>query len=166
MINLLNSVPNKILWKIERFSFLFLFLFFPSLVCFSQTTGGKATVAQSAVKQAAKASPAYAEILVLKTELEAQLEDFAGDYTEDFPKIKEIRFQLDLIKRDVSKILAVNPSEAGKLSSALGKLIVRRVELETELWNLQKQYKDDFPSVKKAKRKVDVFDRAIREILP
>jgi hypothetical protein len=49
---------------------------------------------------------------------------------------------------------------------ALGKLIVRKIELETNLWNLKAQYKDDYPDVRKAKQKVAVFERAIREILP
>lgn len=155
--------------QLQKIIFAAAILLLCSLVCFPQAANKKAAppiAAAATANQAAKSSPAYAEILVLKTELEAQLEDFAGDYTEDFPKIKEIRFQLDLIKKDADKILAVSPNDAGKLTSALGRLIVRRIELETELWNLQKQYKDDYPQVKKAGRKVEVFERAIREILP
>lgn len=115
--------------------------------------------------QAAKSSPAYAELLVVKTELQAQLEDFA-DYTDDFPKVKELRFQLDLLEKASGKILSVSAGDAPKLSLALGKLTVRKIELETNLWMMQKQYKDDYPEVKRLKRKVEVFERAIREILP
>jgi hypothetical protein len=162
MINLLNSAQSKTIRKVERFSFLFLFLFLSPVVCFSQTSGGKAAASQSA----AKSSPAYAEILLLKTELEAQLEDFAADYTDNFPKAKELRFQLDLIQKETNKLLAVNAANSNKLSVALGKLIIRKIELETDLWNLRNQYKDDYPQVKRAKRKVEVFEKAIKEILP
>jgi len=118
------------------------------------------------VTAAVKASPAYAEILLRKTERESALEEFLLDYTEEFPKVKEIRFELSLIEKEFSKILAVPPAEAGKLTLALGKLMVRKIEIETDLWNLQRQYNNDHPEVKRARRKTEVFDKAIKEILP
>lgn len=116
--------------------------------------------------KAAKSSPAYSEILLRKTERESQLEEFLIDYTEDFPKVKEVRFELDLLQKEMNKVLATSAVEAGKLTLALGKLIVRKAELETDSWNLQRQYNAEHPEVKRAKRKVEVFERAVREILP
>ena len=148
---------------------LFAFVILSFALSANAQTNGRKAVAQTSVSannQAAKSSPAYAELLVERTELEAQLEDFLGDYNEDFPKIKELRFQLDLIQKALNRFLAVSASDAPKLSLALGKLTLRKIELETALWNLQKQYKDNYPEVKRLKRKVEVFDRAIREILP
>lgn len=116
--------------------------------------------------QAVKFSPAYAELLLRKTERESELEEFLLDYTEEFPKVKELRFELDLLNAEMNKILAVNASEAGKLTLALGKLIVRKTELETDVWNLKRQYNDDHVEVKRARKKVDVFEKAIKEILP
>lgn len=143
------------------------FFLISSPVCFSQTTNKKTVGANSpAINQAAKSSPAYAELLLQKTELQAQLEDFLGDFTEDFPKIKELRFQLDLTQKAADKFLSVGAGDVPKLSLALGKLTLRRIELETNLWNLQKQYKDDYAEVKRLKRKIEVFERAIKEILP
>lgn len=134
---------------------------------YPQTNGKKVSSQSSpANNRAAKSSPAYAELLLLKTELEAQVEDFLGDYTDDFPKVAELRFQLDLIEKQANRFLAVSAADTTKLSLALGKLTVRRIELETNLWVLQKQYKDDYPEVKRLKRKIAVFERAIREILP
>jgi len=66
----------------------------------------------------------------------------------------------------MNRILAVNSAESGKLTLALGKLIVRKIELETDLWNLRRQYNDDHTEVKRAKRKAEVYERAIKEILP
>ncbi|MBA2621239.1 MAG: hypothetical protein H0U87_08570 [Acidobacteria bacterium] len=132
-------------------------------------TAANTVLKKTSASQAAssiKSSPAYAEILLLKTELESQLEDFGSDYTDDFPKAKELRFQLDLIQKETNKLLAVNAANSNKLSVALGKLIIRKIELETDLWNLRNQYKDDYPQVKRAKRKVEVFEKAIKEILP
>lgn len=154
--------------KLRKIIFTLVLVPLCSLLCFSQTNGRKTAPQTSgaAANQAAKSSPAYAELLVQKTEFEAQLEDFAGDYTEDFPKIKELRFELALIEKAANRFLAVGAGDVPKLSLALGKLTLRKIELETSLWNLQKQYKDDYPDVRRLKRKIEIFERAIREILP
>lgn len=123
------------------------------------------TVAPKATVSPQKSSPAYAEILLRKTERESELEEFLLDYTDEFPKVKEIKFEIDLLQKEMGKILAVNASDSGKLTLALGKLIVRKTELETDLWNLRQQYKDDHLEVKRARRKVEVFEKAIKEIL-
>jgi uncharacterized protein involved in exopolysaccharide biosynthesis len=85
-------------------------------------------------------------------------------YTEDFPKIKESKFELILIQKELQTLLA--QTDASKLSLALGKLMVRRASLSTDVWVLQTKYGDDHPEVKRAKRKVLSFDNAIKEILP
>ncbi len=112
-----------------------------------------------------KSTAAYAEILLKKTELEADLEDLLVAYTLEYPKVKEIQFQLDLIKIETNKLFTVKSDESQKLTIALGKLILRKIELDTELWNLQRQYNDEHPEVKKAKRKVMVFESAIKDVL-
>jgi len=153
--------------KIKRLTFILIAIPLSALLCFSQTNGKRVLSQSSPVNnQAAKSSPAYAEILLQKTELQSQLEDLLVSYTDDFPKVKELRFQLGLFQKQADRILAVNSADVGKLTVALGKLIVRKVELETGLWNLRAQYNDDFPEVKRAKRRVEVFDKAIGEILP
>ncbi len=86
------------------------------------------------------------------------------EYTEEYPRVKEIRFMLGLVRKDLDKLLAA--TDASRLSLALGKMMVRRTELAADVWNLQRQYADEHPDVKRAKRKVDVFEQAIKEILP
>jgi hypothetical protein len=142
-----------------------LFLLFGNF-CFAQT---KTTIVMpkniTVEEQVVKSSPAYAEVLLKRTELEADLEDLLIAYTMEFPKVKEIQFQLGLIKIEMNKLFAIKSSESQKLTLALGKLIVRKIELETELWNLKKKYSDDHPEVKKTKRKVLVFESAIKDVL-
>ena len=111
-----------------------------------------------------KFTPAYAELLLRKTELESDVESLLTSYTEEFPKIKEARYELNLIQKDLQTILI--QTDASRLSLALGKLMTRRAELATTLWSLQKQYGDEHPDVKRARKKVFSFDSAIKEILP
>ncbi len=127
--------------------------------CFSQTNSKERN------PTFVNSSPAFAEVLLKRTELEAELEELLVAYTLEFPKVKQIQFELKLINTEMDRLYAVKASESQKLTLALGKLIVRKVELESELWNLQKQYGDDHPNVKKAKRKVLVYDSAIKDVL-
>lgn len=115
--------------------------------------------------QPIRSSPAYAELLLRKTELESSLESLLVDYTEQHPKVKDLRTELALLKPEMDRLLAVKPGDAGKLTVALGRLMLRKIEIETELETLRLQYKDDHPDVKRTKRKVEVFEAAIREIL-
>lgn len=133
--------------------------------CFSQSIPAKKTDPVQAAAPEAKSSPAYAEVLLKKTELQADLESLLVEYTEDYPKIKEIRFMLELIQKESQRLTSVKPSDTSKLTLALGKLIVRKIELETDMWGLQRNYKDEHPDVKRAKRKVDIYKAAIKEIL-
>jgi len=138
------------------------------VVCGGQTTTNPLSkkIVQNQAISPVKSSPAYAEILLRRTEREAQLEEFLLDYTDEFPKVKELKFEIDLLQKQLDKILAVNASEALKLSPALGKLLVRKTELEVDLWNLRRQYNADHPDVKRAIRKIEVYEKAIKEILP
>ena len=138
------------------------------VVCGGQTT--RNTVAKkinsSQPIPAVKSTPAYAELLLRQTEREAELEELLPDYTDEFPKIKEIRFELQLLQKQMDKISAVSASDAAKLTLALGKLLVRKTELDVEIWNLLRQYNAEHPEVKRAQRKADVYEKAITEILP
>ncbi len=114
---------------------------------------------------AVKSSPAFAELLLKKTEVQSELESLILEYTEDYPKVSELRQTLVLIQKESDRLTAVKPADSGKLTLALGKLMVRKAELETELWSLLKTYKDEHPDVKRAKRRVEIYEAAIKEIL-
>ena len=142
-----------------------------SIAAGAECVAAQKTVAQKPVadaKQTANprsASPAYAELVLKRTELRSELESLILDYTEDYPRIKEIRFVLALFDRDIGRINRVKAEDSSKLTLALGKLMLRRIELETELVNLEKNYKEEHPDVKRAKKKVEIYESAINEIL-
>ncbi len=144
---------------------LFLVVICPA-VCFSQTIiHAKAIKIDAKETTTTKSSPAYAEVLLRKTELLSELESLILDYTEEYPKVVEIRYSLVVLQKESDRMLAVKPADASKLTLALGKLIVRKIELETDLWQLLRSYKDNHPDVKRAKRKVEIYEAAIKEIL-
>ena len=149
----------------QKIAFTLIFIFAFSVLCAAQQTkknvGSPAVVSNTAIKF----THAYAEILLRRTELESILEDLLVAYTEDFPKVKEARYELSLIEKDLAKLLATNANSA-TISPALGKLMVRRAALAADLRGLQTKYGDDHPDVKRASRRVSIFDKAIAEIFP
>lgn len=112
-----------------------------------------------------RSSAAYAEVVLRETELRAEIEALSGEYTDEFPKLKEARFALGLVQKEKARLLMSDPAESEKLTLSLGKIMVRKVEAEVELWRSQQSLADSHPEVKRAKRKVDVFESAIKEIL-
>lgn len=128
----------------------------PSPPTTNGTEGGASPVFRSA---------AWAELALRKAELSAELDSLLSEYTEEYPKIKEIRHSLESLEVERARLLKVRAVDGERLSPALGRLIVRKVELETELWRLLQSYKEEHPDVKRAKKKVDVFETAIKEIL-
>jgi hypothetical protein len=158
--------------EIKRLHFILPLVFLFSIAGFAQQTKKAVSPAPSnavvsaAPAQAIKGTSAYAEVILRKTELESELEDFAVAYTEDFPKVKEARYELSLIEKDLAKLLSASNSDLAKLTLALGKLMVRRAELGTALWSLQAKFGADHPDVKRAQRRVSTFEKAIGDILP
>jgi hypothetical protein len=112
-----------------------------------------------------RSSAAYAEVLLRRTELESELESLLMEFTEEYPKVKANRHSLAQLQKQADILLATKAAEASKLTLALGKMIVRKVELETDLWALQQTLADGHPDVKRAKRRVEIYDNAIKEIL-
>lgn len=118
-----------------------------------------------ASKSFVKSTAAYTEVLLRRTELEAELEELLVSYTREFPAVRSVQLQIDLLNTELMKLFEVKTEEKEKLTSALGRLIVRKVELEKDLANLKRQYGEEHPNVKKAERKVLVFESAIKDVL-
>jgi hypothetical protein len=141
---------------------LFLLCLFLSTPAAGQTQKQTAKIDQF---KALRSTAAYSEVLLRETELKAEVESLAGEYTDEYPKVKESRFALGLIQKEKARLLTTNPAEAEKLTLSLGKLMVRKVDADVELWRLQQSLADNHPDVKRAKKKVEVFEAAIKEIL-
>jgi len=124
-----------------------------------------AAFAQAADQSAIKGTPAYAEVLLRKTELLADLEAYTPDYTEANPKMLELRAELASIDKSLARILSVKPAQAGRLTEALGRMMVKKAALEADLQRLSRQYNKDYPEVKRAQRRVDLYESSIADIL-
>jgi hypothetical protein len=150
--------------KPHKYFFIALFLLLCAPLCFSQTKVKPAAAAVTAA-QSARLSPAYAEVLLRKTELLSELESLLVEYTEEYPKVREMRFETGLLQKELDRLLAANVADSSKLSAALGRLMVRKCQINVDLWALQQQFNDTHPDVKRARRKSEIFEAAINDIL-
>ena len=112
-----------------------------------------------------RSSAAYAELMLKRAELQSDLESLLVEYTEEFPKVVEARYALEAIEKERARLLNIRAADAGKLTVALGKLLVRKVEFEVELWTLRKTFQEAHPDVRRAKKKADIYEAAVKEIL-
>ena len=135
-----------------------------AIAAFGQTAA-PAKTETTALPASTTSSAAYAELLLKKTELQSELEGLILQYTDEYPRVKELRHVLTLFDRDTLRLGKVKAADAGKLTEALGKLMTRKIDLETELWRLQSNYKDEHPEVKRAKKRIEIFENAIAQIL-
>ena len=123
------------------------------------------TFAQVADNPVARSSAAYAELLLRKTDVAAEIDALAADYTDTNPKMLDMRAELTALDKWLGKLLAVKAADSGKLTLALGKLIVRRCSLEAELARLIRSYDQEHQEVKRARKRLAVFNVALDDLL-
>src|SRR5690606_3811765 len=108
---------------------------------------------------------AYAELLLARAELASEIESLLIDRTESYPQIIEDRYHLGLIDIAIRRVAAVKPADTEKLTLALGKMLTRQAEIETELWRLKLTYADGHPEVKQTAKKLEIYEKAVNAIL-
>lgn len=153
---------------LKRFTIALALIASAAVVAQAQKTKPKETPAPAAPvadDSHVRASAAYAEVLLRKTELSATLDALLEEYTDNYPKVIETRLQLESITADMERLRAVKPEAAGRLTSALGRLIVRRSELYAEYRTTSGQYDSANPMVKRAKKAYESFSKSIDDIL-
>ncbi|HEX8564220.1 MAG TPA: hypothetical protein VF648_01030 [Pyrinomonadaceae bacterium] len=112
-----------------------------------------------------KTSPAYAELVMKRTEVAADLEVLLPDYTEESPEVREKRLSLQILDAALKRLETVTLEQYLALTPAVGKMLARKLEAEAELKILSEIYTDDHPAVKKSKIRFKVFDAELKRLL-
>lgn len=136
-----------------------------SFTAASAQNGGTPIKNVSEYPEHVRSSPAFAEVVLRTAVLEAELEELLVRYTNEFPKVAEMRFELGELELAIGRLLEVPEDKASKLTLALGKMLVQRAEYATELDSLKRKYEASHPEVKRAAKKLEIFDKAVRKIL-
>ncbi|HEX8194575.1 MAG TPA: hypothetical protein VF571_00060 [Pyrinomonadaceae bacterium] len=112
-----------------------------------------------------KTSPAYAELVMKRTEVAADLEVLLPDYTEESPEVREKRLSLQILDAALKRLETVTLEQYLALTPAVGKMLARKLEAEAELKILSEIYTDEHPAVKKSKIRFKVFDAELKRLL-
>jgi hypothetical protein len=115
--------------------------------------------------QLVKITSAYAELILRQTEVEADLADLLVDYTEEYPKVRELKTESQFLRSEIAAMLRFDPAQASKLTTAYGKLILQKVKITTDLALLREKHKEDHPDVQRALRRLAVYEKAIKDLL-
>lgn len=147
----------------------FLLIAFSFQISFGQKRSKNKSAKPPAPEQpqqgATKSTPAYAELVNKKVEVEADYKELLVDYTEENPKVKIKKAELTSINLEMAKITVMDASMIPKLTASFGKLVLRKIELEREMNELLLKFSEEHPSVIKAKEKVVVLEQEIQKIL-
>jgi uncharacterized protein involved in exopolysaccharide biosynthesis len=112
-----------------------------------------------------KSTEAYGALVLRKVEVEAEYKEMLVDYTEEHPRVKIKKAEIDSLNFEMEKIAAMDSSFIPKLTATVGKLVLKKIDLQTEVNKLLLQYSEDHDLVKRAKQKVAVIEEEIQKVL-
>jgi hypothetical protein len=108
---------------------------------------------------------AYAEVYAARVEAEADLKVLSTDLTEETIQVREKKLERDLLAREIRWLEALPLVSHDKMTIALGRLLVRKTQAEVSLKMLSEKYAESFPTVKKARTKIEVYNNEIQKLL-
>lgn len=142
-----------------RYSILLLLTLIPTAVLAQQPS-------RPSVPANVRSTSAYAEVLLRATEVRSELDSIADDHTDASTRVIDLKTELEALEKAIDRLAMVRPTDTGKLTLALGKMLVRKSELDTDLARMLRSYKPEHPDVRRAMKKTATFEKAISEILP
>ena len=114
---------------------------------------------------APETTPAYAVLVLRKAKVEAELSQLSEELTNEHPSLDTKRFELRAIKREMTRMRAVETSRVSRLSGAVGNLILSKVAIQVELNELLVQLTPQHPDVTKKKVELAALEREIENVL-
>ena len=134
-------------------------------VCVSGTALGFQPQSVDRVSSAAETTPAYARLVLRKATVESEVVELSATVTSEHPSLEAKRFELRAIGLEMDKMRMFEASRVGKLSAAVGDLIVSKVALQVELNDLRARLTRQHPDVTKKIDELAALEREIEKLL-
>lgn len=132
----------------------------------SQSTNVGAKVKQQNLTNlSVQTTLAYAEVFAQKVEAEAELKVLMIDMTDDAPQVREKKLRRDFLQREIEWLEKLPAALHPKMTLALGKIIVRKVQAEVDQKMFAENYADEHPLIKKARARFAVYKDEIDKLL-
>lgn len=127
-------------------------------------TGTTVTISNPTTSKIAETG-AFAEVYAAKVEAEADLKVLTMEYPEGTQQVLEKKFERDLLNRQIRWLEALPSSSYSKMTTALGRLLVRKTQAEAAVKTLSENYADQHPALKKAQMRIEIFNSEIQKLL-
>jgi hypothetical protein len=100
-----------------------------------------------------------------KAAAEDELKDLRARFTETFPEVSAKRYELNFLNAALKEMSAAGGLNARRFDAAYGRLILRKVALQTELRRMQDDFTGDFPDLSNKRAELAAHESLIRNYL-
>lgn len=135
-----------------------------AISCSGIVVGYSGKAAQS-LSSRPETTPAYGLLVVRKAKVESELAFLSARLSYKHPLIKSKRFELGAIGDEMESLRAVKMPRLTRLSSAVGNLILDKVELEVKLNDLMVNLYPRHPDVTRQRLELVALEREIENVL-
>ena len=117
-------------------------------------------------KTAKNSMPAFEELALHEAKIKSELNQLLLEFMPEAQEVLIKRFELHLTRLEMAKISAMPESKKPLLTFVFGKLLVRKVEAETELQNTIANYEIDSFQTRRQALKLQDIEKEISEYAP
>jgi uncharacterized protein involved in exopolysaccharide biosynthesis len=110
-------------------------------------------------------TPAYGVLVLRKATVESELADLSERLTNEHPSLEGKRFELRAISFEMDKLRELDESHVNKLSRAFGELILSKIAIKVQLYDLQARLTSEHPDVTKKRLELAALEREIENVL-
>jgi hypothetical protein len=112
-------------------------------------------------QDSADRSEAYLMVAASRARAEAEMENALKYLTSTHPDVPPKQYKLDFLSAAMKEMSKIQGSKVSVLDRGFGLLILRRVEIETELRSMLDSYTADFPDVVDKRAELAAHQRLI-----
>ena len=134
-------------------------------LAFCTTAYGQKHTDAAARMRAVKVSPAYCALILEKVKAEAEFYKFRQIFTATQSGYKSKAYTVTALQREMKRLRATPASRLPLLTESYAKLLLRKVQLESNLTDLQANYTPDWPETKTTKYELTALRRELRDLL-
>jgi hypothetical protein len=129
--------------------------------------GGTCVFAQNTTsknKNVWRVSEAYTVLVKEKAKARGDLYEAKQSFTPEAMQFKIARLRLELFDREMKKLSRTTAQNAAKFSAAYGDLILAKVQIEVELFELRQSHTPEFLAVRRKRIELESLDSDLKQI--
>jgi len=115
--------------------------------------------------QDVKATPAYKSLILKRVSLRGELFRQREMFTSQHPDVERSNYELSLLNKEIERMLASPSSQISKLSTVYADLILRKIDLQAEEYQLRRQVTASHPDLRQKRIELAALQEEIEDLL-